>query len=518
MSIYERLKKHNNDYSDIENRYSHITNDEFNKDPFGSIRTSELLECKDKVSIIIPCWKVKDTIEFCLKSIEISTFNLKFPDMLEVILIEDGVNENCLESIAELGWGMNIMVLKQKHLSRAHAINTGFFKSSGDIIIVCDSDILLLPNAIEELLKRQILFKDEIVTFGFRKDIKKQDIEINNFRNWMYSKVPEFWEDNRFKYDFSESWGTNMMLETNLLKNMNGIEHIWLSDHKTTMDDKWALYRMVYGFLFCISRINFEKIGGQNESFFGWGWEDSEFTAKAICEGCYIVPIPSSFALHIYHESRSKNQDEESIKNENLLYEVFNEEYKRSIVDVPQDRIISENIIKRSFLTKENNLELDNLSIRLKKLLEEPRFKANYNYSLGNLKVVIDFFKDKAYDLSENELEMYIDSLMRCRNKSLFKKLNNNYINREGFYYNLGKLFFGEKTSNINLNIFIEETSKEVYFNRFDGLEHAKRGKQYLESKRYYLAYIDFVASVLKGETTFEDTLEYCYSKLWSNE
>lgn len=76
-----------------------------------------------------------------------------------------------------------------------------------------------------------------------------------------------------------------------------------------------------------LSKVNFLKLGGYNESFVGWGQEDIEFKKRASLLGLEVEDIPRNFLGSIRHDDslRSKNMSlsikESNIKNFKLLEE-----------------------------------------------------------------------------------------------------------------------------------------------------------------------------------------------------
>lgn len=61
---------------------------------------------------------------------------------------------------------------------------------------------------------------------------------------------------------------------------------------KTLNKDDAARYKGVYGTVAC-QRALFQKIGGFDEVFQGWGMEDDEFFVRLVLSGCNVAPVPS---------------------------------------------------------------------------------------------------------------------------------------------------------------------------------------------------------------------------------
>lgn len=99
-----------------------------------------------KISVIIP---VYNTESYLRESIE-SILNQTFKD-IEIIAINDGSTDNCLEILNEYSQkDSRLKVFSQKNAGQATARNFGINNSNGKYIYFFDSDDILLPAALEE--------------------------------------------------------------------------------------------------------------------------------------------------------------------------------------------------------------------------------------------------------------------------------------------------------------------------------------------------------------------------------
>ena len=89
---------------------------------------------KDKISVIVPDYKVEYTIERCLQSIINQTYA-----NLEIIIVEDGSPDRCPEICDEyMRKDSRIKVIHQKNGGVAKARNVGLLNATGEWILFVD--------------------------------------------------------------------------------------------------------------------------------------------------------------------------------------------------------------------------------------------------------------------------------------------------------------------------------------------------------------------------------------------
>src|SRR5262249_43926268 len=70
---------------------------------------------------------------------------------LEVIVVDDGSTDDSREIIQR--YGERIIPILKRNGGQASALNAGFARSHGDIIIFLDSDDMLLPNTVQRAVE-----------------------------------------------------------------------------------------------------------------------------------------------------------------------------------------------------------------------------------------------------------------------------------------------------------------------------------------------------------------------------
>lgn len=119
---------------------------------------------KDKVSIIVPIYKVEAYLDKCVESIVNQTYS-----NLEIILVDDGSPDNCPKICDE--WAKKderIRVIHKPNGGLSDARNAGMAVATGEYISFVDSDDWIECNMIETLYNEIIFSDSDIAACGIR--------------------------------------------------------------------------------------------------------------------------------------------------------------------------------------------------------------------------------------------------------------------------------------------------------------------------------------------------------------
>lgn len=142
------------------------------------------------ISVIIPCYNVSQTIQSCLKSLRLQTY-----DCWEAICIDDGSIDSTTEIIdVETQSDNRIRLYSQVNMGAAKAREVGVLRATGDYILFLDADDTLISSALETLL--DVFNKDtqmDIVVSGFNmikngKIVKRKAPRFNQIDSLSYLK------------------------------------------------------------------------------------------------------------------------------------------------------------------------------------------------------------------------------------------------------------------------------------------------------------------------------------------
>jgi predicted glycosyltransferase involved in capsule biosynthesis len=103
---------------------------------------------------------------------------------------------------------------------------------------------------------------------------------------------------------------------------MNMKPDVKLKDLNLTVSRKWGAERCRAGAMLMITKENFEKAGGFDERFLGWGFEDNAFMLSAEATiGSYVET--DNIAYHLWHPLSINQYPDLTAKNRELYAEYF---------------------------------------------------------------------------------------------------------------------------------------------------------------------------------------------------
>lgn len=116
-----------------------------------------------KLSVIIPCYNEKNTIENIVKAVKDSGIT-----PLEIIIVDDFSVDGTREILkAKLESQVSKIVYHEQNQGKGAALRTGFREATGDVVVVQDADLEYDPKEYQLLMEPIINNKADVV-FGSR--------------------------------------------------------------------------------------------------------------------------------------------------------------------------------------------------------------------------------------------------------------------------------------------------------------------------------------------------------------
>ena len=209
-----------------------------------------------KLSVVIPCYNERNTIEQIIDSVNAAPF----PDK-EIIVVDDGSTDGTrekLEALMRSPGRVQKVLFHDANCGKGAALRTGIHAATGDVVLIQDADLEYDPGEYPQLMAPILAGKADVV-FGSR------------FAGGEAHRVLYFWHSigNR-----------SLTLLSNMFTNLN----------LTDMETCYKVFRREV-----IQSIRIE------ENRFGF---EPEITAKVARLGCRIYEVGISYSGRTYSEGK----------------------------------------------------------------------------------------------------------------------------------------------------------------------------------------------------------------------
>jgi GT2 family glycosyltransferase len=252
-------------------------------------------------SVLIPTWNSLPSLRACLASLERSSLNRLAPDRLQVVVCDDGSSDGTWDELTGRPYSLNLLGLRLDHRGQSYALNAGLTAAQGDVVIVCDSDMILGCGALDEMLARHERWSTA-ACFGFRSDVDADRLPLTDkvLADMMHTEA--LTGDNRVSFD-QRSLVTNMLASCGWLAQLDGGRYLLDCEGY-----EWRRHRFLYGCLFSAPRQLFQVVGGMPDGVPRWGYQDTLMAAAFEAQGSFLLPVVSATAHHVSHPPRHTDQ------------------------------------------------------------------------------------------------------------------------------------------------------------------------------------------------------------------
>ena len=222
------------------------------------------------VSVVVPCYQGSGELAVALAALEKQTYPRA---LFEVVVVDDG-SEVPLEAPADSPLDLCIVRQPRHGFGLARARNNGVRAARHDIVVFLDADLVAAEDLIAAHARWHHAVADA-VTLGFCRYVSAAGVDPPTVRAaadlaGLFAGRP-----------FDVPWTERHMART--------------GDLTAPRDD---LFRAVVGNNIGVRRAFFDEIGGFDEAFDRYGWEDTEFGYRAQTRGGLLVPERAAMAWH----------------------------------------------------------------------------------------------------------------------------------------------------------------------------------------------------------------------------
>ena len=138
----------------------------YSADPgYSCIHKHEFAAPDCDVEVIVPCYNVERYVCQCLDSIISQQTHYSF----FITIVNDGSTDSTRSHLAKYEHLTNVRVIDQSNTGLSGARNAGIRQAHGRYLLFVDSDDVLVPGAIDSLMRMAEKTKADIVDGGFRR-------------------------------------------------------------------------------------------------------------------------------------------------------------------------------------------------------------------------------------------------------------------------------------------------------------------------------------------------------------
>ena len=226
------------------------------------------------ISVIIPTFNNRDALRKSLDSV----FAQDFPqDRYEIIVLDDGSTDGTLEMVRSLALPVTLRYYWQENRGRAAARNAGSRLAEGRILFYLDSDIIATPGLLRRHFEYHAGSADKIGVQG-RTLIHPE------------SKISPFMKTKELVPDLTLRKRTNLSPYHVITRNLS------------------------------IRAEDFRAVGGFDENFPGYGWEDIELGLRLHAHGVKFYYDPQAIGYHYDVETLDRTREKLRQAGEGAVY------------------------------------------------------------------------------------------------------------------------------------------------------------------------------------------------------
>jgi len=137
-----------------------------------------------KFSIIIPLYNEEDNIEILIKEINEALFNLEYS--YEIILVDDGSEDNTINIIKNINLDNLILIQNSKNYGQSYSLREGIRNANNNLIVTLDGDMQNNPYDISNLIDLYKTGSFQLIG-GIRR--KRRDNLIKVISSYLANKI-----------------------------------------------------------------------------------------------------------------------------------------------------------------------------------------------------------------------------------------------------------------------------------------------------------------------------------------
>lgn len=294
------------------------------------------------LSIVIPVTGRKKFLLECVKGILNQSFSEYHPELVEIIIVQDGYHKNPLDDPISSDLKKVFIHFKGKiklfklseNKGRSTARNVGIYYSKSDIIFFIDSTMVLGKNFLTEHMCRHDRIQ-RIALLGFKENISWKKYKQNASKIKDGLKTPDFRNDLKY-FHVLQNDEAPFYFKDHLYQPNEKINFMELTKNFSQLNGMDSIGQRSLPTFFQTNIVSaplneVQDVGGFACEFDPmWGLEDSFLGALLFAKGLKLIPCPSSVAFKIEHKDEGETKSHELERNRGKYIELLTKESNKS--------------------------------------------------------------------------------------------------------------------------------------------------------------------------------------------
>ena len=253
------------------------------------------------VSIAIPYFEAAATIDRCLRCIAdaVTLAEEKNPPQwrAQIIVVDDGSSSAPARSAIPKSLSKRCELVElSANAGRAAARNAGLAASRHDVVLFCDADVFVAPDAIRRHLA--------IHSHSRAADRTAITAGMMHFANWADPSRPAT-PDFRLDCIYDQAWigcKEDLRFVGRRFRTLEETAY-WRQWPSNGWLGPWTIANMVLGGFFGVDRASAMAAGGFEAPFRPYGFVETTLIAKLLAHHhAFVIPVDGPSAVHVYVE------------------------------------------------------------------------------------------------------------------------------------------------------------------------------------------------------------------------
>jgi GT2 family glycosyltransferase len=242
-------------------------------------KRATLMECRPKVSVVILNWNTRELTLQCLASLKQTLGDLS----AQIIVVDNDSSDDSADAIAKNHPDV-CLVRSPENVGFARGNNLGFPRAQGQYIVLLNSDTIVLPGAVQHLIRYLDEHPEVAVVGGEHLTSEHEVVPHGMF-------FPSLWSDLSLAVGLKKfgRW---------LLKRRSPMARLWYPLDTREVD--WLSNSFV-----AIRREVIDQVGPLPEEFFLYG-EDIEWYWRIREAGLQVAYVAGAPIIHIANQSSNQ--------------------------------------------------------------------------------------------------------------------------------------------------------------------------------------------------------------------